>query len=113
VADDHAGQARAERAPDDVAGEFVGCGTATAPPVYLMVALAVLTLLAPSRGWWRTLAVVGLCILAALTLVGSLREALAPPTPGVTRAVLLASGVVGVLLVASLFLSGVLELVDR
>ena len=78
-----------------------------------MVALAVLTLLAPSRGWWGTLAVVGLCILAALTLVGSLREALAPPTPGVPRAVLLASGVVGVLLVASLFISGVLELVDR
>ena len=69
-----------------------------------MVALAVLTLLAPSRGWWGTLAVVGLCVLAGLTFVGSLGEALAPPTPDVSRAVLLASGVVGVLLAASLFL---------
>jgi hypothetical protein len=89
--------------PDNVAGELVVRGTVTAPPVYLMVVLAGLALLAPSRKWWGTLAGVGLCLLAALTFVGSLGEALAPPTPDVPGGVLLASGVVGVLLADALF----------
>ena len=96
-----------------MAGEFVVRGTATAPPVYVMAALAVPALLATGRRWWGTLAVVGLCALAALTFVGSLGEALAPPTSDVPRAVLLASSVVGGLLAAALFLSGVRELADR
>ena len=56
---------------------------------------------------------VGLCLLAVLTFVGSLGEAFAPSTPDVPRAVLITSGVVGGLLSVALLLSGVAELSDR
>ncbi len=81
--------------PDDVTGEFLSRGTVFSPPLALMVALVVFALLAPSRRWWGTLGVVGLCLLAVITLVGSLGEAFAPSTPDVPRAALVASGVVG------------------
>ncbi len=75
--------------PNNVAGEFVARGTATAPPlVPIMVLLLVFILLALSRRWWGTLGVVGLCLLAVFTFIGSLGEAGAPYTPDVPRAVL-------------------------
>ena len=100
--------------PGDVAAEFVIRGMALAPPLFLvMILFVVFLLLAPSRRWWGTLGVVGLCLLAVLTFVGTLGEALAPSTPDVPRALLIASGVVGGLLYAALLLSGVAELSDR
>jgi len=100
--------------PDAVAAEFVTRGTALAPPLFpVMILFVVFLLLAPSRRWWGTLGVVGLCLLAVLTFVGSLGEALAPSTPDVPRAVLITSGVVGGLLSALLLLSGVAALSDR
>src|SRR4028119_2510524 len=43
------------------------------------------TLLACSRRWWGTLAVVVLCLLGALFVFGGLGEAFAPRTPFVPR----------------------------
>ena len=60
-----------------------------------MIGLAVLALLARSRRWWGTLAVVGICPLPALFFVRAMGEAFAPPTPHVPRAVLVTPGVVG------------------
>ena len=99
--------------PDAVAGEFVARGTATAPPLPLLAVVAALALLARSRRWWGTAAVAGLCLVAGLTLVGSLGEALAPPTPDVPRAVLVASGAVGAAVSLALLAAGALELRDR
>jgi uncharacterized membrane protein YgaE (UPF0421/DUF939 family) len=78
-----------------------------------MVTLVVFVLLAPSRRWWGTLGVAGLCLLAVLTLIGSLGEAFAPATPDVPRTVLVTSGVVGGILSVALLLSGIAELRDR
>jgi len=99
--------------PDNVAGEFLSRGTVFSPPLYLMVALVVFILIAPSRRWWGTLGAVGLCLLAVVTLVGSLGEAFAPSTPDVPRAALVASGLVGIVLCPALLLSGIAYLIER
>ncbi len=99
--------------PDDVAGEFLSRGTVFSPPLALVVALVVFALLASRRGWLGTFGVVGMCLMAVATLIGSLGEALAPSTPDVPRAALVASGVVGVVLCPALLLSGIAELTDR
>ncbi len=78
-----------------------------------MVALVVFTLLASSRRWWGTLGVVGLCLLAVVTFVGAMGEAFAPATPDVPRAVLVLSGVLGVVLCPPLLYFGIAELRDR
>jgi hypothetical protein len=92
----------------------VSRGTLLSPPLPMMVAFVVLVFLAPSRRWWGTLAVVGLCLLAVLTFSGHLAEALAPSTPEVPRAVPVASGVLRVVLCPALLLLGiVVDLMDR
>jgi hypothetical protein len=99
--------------PNNVAGEFLSRGTVLSPPLFLMVALIVFILLVPNRRWWGMLGVVGLCLLAVVTLIGSLGEAFAPTTPDVPRAVLVASGVLGVVLGPALLLFGITELIGR
>ncbi len=99
--------------PNVTAGEVVTGGTVTSLPLLPWIALAVFALLARSRRWWGTLAVVVLSLLGALFILGALGEALAPPTPYVPRAVLIVAGVVYGLLGLSLLLSGVAELIDR
>lgn len=99
--------------PNNVAGEFLSRGTALSPPLSVMVALVVFTLLASSRRWWGTIGVVGLCLLAVATFVGSMGEAFAPSTPDVPRAVLILSGVLGVVLCPILLLTAIMELGDR
>ena len=56
---------------------------------------------------------VGLCLLAVVTFVGSMGEAFAPSTPDVPRAVLVASGILGIILCPLLLLTAIMELVDR
>ena len=99
--------------PNNVAGEFLSRGTALSPPLSVMVALVVFVLLARSRRWWGTLGVVGLCLLAVATFVGAMGEAFAPATPDVPRAVLVLSGVLGVVLCPPLLFFGIAELIDR
>lgn len=99
--------------PNVTAEEVVTGGTATSIPLIPWIALIVFTLLARSRRWWGTLAVVVLCFLGALFILGGLGEAFAPPNPFVPRTVLVAAGVVYGLLGLSLLLAGILDLIDR
>ena len=82
-------------------------------PLFPWIALTVFALLARSRRWWGTIAVVVLCLLGALFIFGGLGEAFAPSTPYVPRAVLIAAGVVYGGLGLALVLSGAADLIDR
>lgn len=99
--------------PNVTAGEVVTGGTVTSLPLFPWIALAVFALLVRSRRWWGSLAVLVLCFLGALFVLGGLGEAFAPSTPYVPRAVLVTAGVVYVLLGLSLLLSGIANLIDR
>ena len=99
--------------PNITAGELVANGTVTSLPLFPWIALTVFALLARSRRWWGTIAVVVLCLLGALFIFGGLGEAFAPPTPFVPRAVLVAAGVVYGGLGLALVLSGIADLIDR
>jgi magnesium-transporting ATPase (P-type) len=87
-------------------------GTVSSLPLAPWLALIVFALLARSRRWWGTLAVVLLCLLGVL-FIGGLGEVFTPPTPYVPRAVLIAAGVVYVVLGLALLLSGIADLIDR
>jgi hypothetical protein len=97
--------------PNVTVGEAVGGTTVTSLPLLPWVALAVYAFLVRSRRWWRTLGVVGLCLLV-VTLIGSLGEAFASSTPDLPRVALVAPGVVGVVLSPVLLLSGVAGSID-
>jgi hypothetical protein len=99
--------------PNITAGELVANGTVTSLPLFPWIALTVFALLARSRRWWGTIAVVALCLLGALFVFGGLGEAFAPSTPFVPRAVLVAAGVVYGGLGLALVLSGIADLIDR
>ena len=99
--------------PTVTAEDLVANGTVTSLPVGPWIGLTVFALLARSRRWWGTLAVVVLCLLGMLFVFGGLGEAFAPPTPYVPRAVLITAGVVYGGLGLSLMLSGVADLIDR
>ncbi len=99
--------------PNVTAGEVVTGGTVTSLPLFPWIALAVFALLVRSRRWWGSLAMLVLCFLGALFVLGGLGEAFAPSTPYVPRAVLVTAGVVYVLLGLSLLLSGIANLIDR
>ena len=99
--------------PNITAGELVANGTVTSLPLFPWIALTVFALLARSRRWWGTIAVVVLCLLGALFIFGGVGEAFAPPTPFVPRAVLVAAGVVYGGLGLALVLSGIADLIDR
>lgn len=93
--------------------EVIVKGTATSIPVAPWIALGVFTVLARSRRWWGTVAVVLLCLLGPLFVIGGLGEAFAPDNPYVSRTVLVTSGVVASGLGLTLLASGVADLIDR
>jgi hypothetical protein len=99
--------------PNITAGELVANGTVTSLPLFPWIALTVFALLARSRRWWGTIAVVFLCLLGALFTFGGLGEAFAPSTPYVPRVVLVAAGVVYGGLGLALVLSGIADLIYR
>ena len=88
-------------------------GTVSSIPLAPWIALVVFTLLARSRRWWGTLAVVVLCLLGVVFMIGGYGEVSTPPTPYVPRAVLDAAGVVYGVLGLSLVVAGVIDLSDR
>ncbi len=88
-------------------------GTVTSIPLYPWIALVAFTLLARSRRWWGTIAVVALCLLGTIFIIGGYGEYSTSPTPYVPRAVLVGAGVVYILLGATLLLTGVADLIDR
>jgi hypothetical protein len=99
--------------PNITAGELVANGTVTSLPLFPWIALTVFALLARSRRWWGSIAVVVLCLLGALFIFGGLGEAFAPATPYVPRAVLIAAGVAYGGLGLALVLSSIADLIDR
>jgi hypothetical protein len=98
--------------PNITAGELVANGTVTSLPLFPWIALTVFALLARSRRWWGSIAVVVLCLPGALFVFGGLGEAFAPSTPYVPRAVLIAAGVVYGGLGLPLVLSSLADLID-
>ncbi len=88
-------------------------GTVTSIPLPPWIALTVFALLARSRRWWGTLAVVVLCLLGVVFIIGAFGEAFTPPTPYVSRVVLATAGIVYGMLGLTLVLSGILDLIDR
>jgi hypothetical protein len=86
-------------------------GTLTSIPLPPMIALAVFAVLARSRRWWGTLAVVALCLLGALFFFAALAEV--QPNPYVPRVVLVGAVVAYSILGLLLVLSGVIDLIDR
>ena len=86
-------------------------GTLTSIPLPPMIALAVFAVLARSRRWWGTLAVVALCLLGVLFFFAALAEV--QPNPYVPRVVLVGAVVAYSILGLLLVLSGVIDLIDR
>ena len=99
--------------PTVTAGDLAANGTVTSLPLGPWIALIAFALLARSRRWWGCIAVVALCLLGGLFVLGGLGEAFAPATPYVPRPVLIAAGVVYGGLGLALVVSGIADLVDR
>lgn len=94
------------------AGNFVQ-GNVTSIPLPPLIALVMFALLARSRRWWGTVAVVMLSLLGVLFINGALGEIYTEPSPYIPSAVLVVSAVVYSLLGLMLVLLGIADLVDR
>ena len=93
--------------------EFVSSGTATAPPLFVLVILGIAAFAARRSGPWGTLATVALLPLGALMVVGSLGEGLASPTPDVPRVIQYLSGGFGTIAGLLLFSVAAAALLER
>lgn len=97
--------------PHRVLAEFPGQGTALAPPVFVLVALALVAAGLRGRGAWRTVATGLLIPLALVMVIGASGETLAPATPDVPRGVQLVGSGVNTLLSVALLVGAVLALI--
>ena len=97
----------------DARAEFLTRGTAISAPGLPLVVLAVGSWLATRRDRWGTVGVVLVGLVALLTTVGGLGEALAPATPNVSKEVLVVSGATSVVLAILMLAAVVVELADR
>lgn len=88
-------------------------GTVLSPPLAPWAILVVSTLLATSRRWWGTVAIVILSLLGVVFTIGGWGEAFGPANPNVPRSVLLVGGIVWMLLGLSLATFGARELLTR
>jgi hypothetical protein len=96
-----------------VLSDFASSGTATAPPLFILVIFGLVAFTVGRRDRWGTAALVILLVLAMLMVVGSLGEALAAATPDVPRSVQYGSGAFGVLAALVLFVLGAMALRER
>ncbi len=103
--------------PDNVLRDFiVGGGTALSPPMPPMILAVVFTILAPSRRWWGTIGVFGLCVFGSQYIIGESQEpivwrSLRSSDFGPLEAVVATLGVLGILLGALVLMFGVMELI--
>ena len=97
----------------DAGDEFATRGTALAPPLVPMVVFAAAIALAVRRDRWATVGIVLVCLMCTLFVVGSVGELAAEPTDDVPRAVLVASGVLGLVLYGGLLVYGMRQLIGR
>lgn len=92
-----------------------GQGTAMSPPLYWLIAQIALTILAPRRGLWGAVGVVGLAIFGLLSGIGALgepinREIFAPATFNLFKAVIQAGMIV---VPFGMMVFGILEFLKR
>jgi len=85
-------------------------GTVLSPPLVPWIILVVAALLATSRRWWGTVAIVVLSLLGIVFVIGGWGEAFGPANPHVPRSVLFLGGIVWMLLGMLLPMFGVREL---
>ncbi len=97
----------------DAGEEFATRGTALAPPLLPMLVFAAGIALATRPGRWGTVGVVLVCLMCTLFVLGSLGELRADPTDDVPGAVLVTSGVLGLVLYGGLLVYGMRRLVKR
>lgn len=98
---------------DQVLSNFIGSGgTALAPPLWLVVLLALAGAGLYARGVLRTVATVVVALLAVILTVGVLGELFAPATPDVPRAAQLVGGVVDLACCLALLVLAVTALVQ-
>ena len=81
----------------DAGAEWIARGTALSAPLGPLVVLVVAAVLASLRGWVSRVGEGLVILLSVLFMVGALGEAFAPATEDVSKAVLVASGVLGVM----------------
>lgn len=72
--------------------DFINNGTALAPPLVLIMVLALFTLGVHLSGWIQLLSGILLAVLALVMIVGAAGELMAPASPDVPRAVQLTGG---------------------
>jgi hypothetical protein len=89
----------------DAKAEWVTRGTALSAPLLPLVVLAVAAVMASMRGIPGRVGGWLVVLLALLFMVGALGEAFAPATEHVSKAVLVTSGVVGVLVAAAVLVA--------
>lgn len=82
--------------PNRMTQQFVSSGTALAPPVFIMLGLLIVALLAGRQDRWGLVAAILMVVVGAVMVVGSLGEALAGTTPDVPQGVQIIGGVVDV-----------------
>ncbi len=97
----------------DAGDEFATRGTALAPPLVPIAVFAAGIALAARHDRWATFGTVLVCLMCTLFVVGSVGELGAEPTDDVSRGVLVASGVLGVLLYGGLLVYGMRQLLAR
>jgi hypothetical protein len=88
-------------------------GTVLSPPLVPWIILVGAALLATSRRWWGTVAIVALSLLGLVFVIGGWGEAFGPANPHVPRSVLFLGGIVWMLLGMLLPMFGIRELLAR
>ncbi len=99
--------------PHHMIQQFVSNGTALAPPLVLMIALAVVGLVAGRDDRWGLAGAVLMIPIGALLVMGSVGEFLAAASPDVPRAVQLGIGPLDVALSALLLVLAVWDVTRR
>jgi len=98
---------------EQMLSDFVTSGTATAPPLFIIVIFGVVAFAVARHDRWGAAALVALLALAVMMALGSLGEALAAATPDVPRLVQYLSGAFGVVAALLLFVLGAAALWER
>ena len=89
--------------PANIIQAFLTSGTATAPPLPVLVVFSIVAWAVRRRDRWGLAARIALIPLALLMAIGAGGEAAAPATPEVPRVVQLGSGAFGVVAAVVLF----------
>lgn len=99
--------------PDHIVQDLLTSGTATAPPLPVLIVFGVVAWAVGRGDRWGVAARILVLPLALLMAVGAIGEAAAPATPDVPRLVQLGNGVFGLVAAAVLVVLAVVSLTHR